>query len=262
MTAALALGLALVALTAGLASAPGELQRWRRAPVLAALFAQLVLMPVLALLLGGAVQAPGPILAGLVLLAAAPGVLPAPVLAAIAGGDATLARSINVIGTALSAFTLPVMAGLLLPPSAGFSGAMLLLVLLPFAAGFLLRSVTPALAGRARGPLSMGASVVTGLLMLAALWQGGPILPGLWSAIALALLTMAVARTLAAVMALRQGEATALMMALPLRNVAVPIALAFGAGRPDWALAAACYGIAMFIPTLGLMALRLRRARG
>ena len=106
------------------------------------------------------------------------------------------------------------------------------------------------------------ASVATGLLMLAAFWQGGAILPALWSGLALALLTMVVARMLAAAIRLRHEQATALLMALPLRNVAVPIALAFGAGRPDWALSAACYGIVMFLPTLGLMALRLRRGRG
>lgn len=251
----LALALAVVSLSAGLSAAGGRMG----GPAAAAVLAQLLLMPPLALALARAMAMPEAVTAGLVLLAAAPGAAQGQLLTALAGGDMPLARGIAALGTGLSVVTLPAMAGWLLPPAAGFQGAMLLLVLLPATAGMLLSRLAPALAARLSGPLATAASLATAALILAALWRGGPWPAALWSALALALLALGLARALAAGLRLREGAAVALMMALPLRNVAVPIALAFGAGRPDWALAGACYGIAMPVVALGFLALRLRR---
>lgn len=216
-------------------------------------------MPVLALLLARAMAMPEAVTAGLVLAAAAPGATAAHWLTALAGGDVPLARGATALGTALSVLTLPAMAGWLLPPAIGLQGAMLLLVALPAAAGVLLRRSAPALASRLDGVAATAASLATAALILAALWRGGDWPAALWSALALALLTLGIARVLGA--RRREGERVALVMALPLRNVAVPIALAFGAGRPDWALAGACYGLVMVALALSFLAIRLRRAR-
>lgn len=255
-----ALALALVAIAAGLEWMPADRAAMRRRPVLWAVAVQLLLMPLLALALAWALALPEAVAAGLVLLAASPGAAPAHWLTALAGGDVPLARGVTALGTGLSVLTLPAVAGWLLPPAIGLQGAMLLLVLLPAAAGMLLRRAAPRLAARLQAPLATAASMATAGLIVAALWRGGDWPAALWSALALALLAMGVARALAS--RLREGEGVALTMALPLRNVAVPIALAFGAGRPDWALAGACYGIVMYAVTLGFLALRLRRARG
>lgn len=260
MATALALGLALSVLPAGFAA--GAKVPWSGQRTLIAALAQLLLMPLLALALARVMAMPDAVTAGLVLAAAAPAAASAPVLAALAGGDLPLARGVLVLGTGLSVLTLPAMAGWLLPPAIGLQGAMVLLALLPAGAAMLLRRTAPALATRLEGPAATVASLATAALILAALWQGGPWPAALWSALALALLSMGVGRVLAGALRLREGEAVALAMALPLRNVAVPIALAFGAGRPDWALAGACYGIAMYAAALGFLALRLRGRRG
>jgi BASS family bile acid:Na+ symporter len=257
----LALALALVSLGTGLALSTADL-RLPRGWIVAVV--QVVAAPLLTWLLGLALGWPAPVIAGLMLVAAAPGALPAQVLAAVAGGDVPLARAVTAAGTALSVVTLPALAGGL--PGPGFAGPMVLLVGLPFLAGLALRRIRPALAARAEGLAATAASLATAGLVLAALWQGGLWQGGAWgpalsSAVVLALLLSGLGRLASGFLRVGSGQGVTLTLALPLRNVAVPLSLALGAGRPDWALPAACYALAMYAVALALVALRLREGR-
>lgn len=198
--------------------------------------------------------------AALVLIGAAPGTVAVNPLVTLSGGDLTLARGLSAIGGL--AGPLAVAAAAWLWGEGGRGGALYLLILAAafpaFAGG--------ALAGRLSPAVHRIMPIVSGLA-LAVLILGGLIFgtagATLWPlagatlvlALALAVLGQGAGRTLG------RGApgATTAALALPMRNIAVPMLGGMAAGLTVTPLAAALYGILMYLPPLALVIARAAR---
>lgn len=193
--------------------------------------------------------------AALMLLGAAPGTVAANPLVALAGGDVTLSQRVTLVGGLLG----PVVAGVIAAWHGG-AGALIWLALaavLPALAGARLRlalsaevqRLAPALAGAA-----LAVMILTGLVLGRAGAVVGPL--------AAATLVLAGVLTVVGwVIGRRAGQGATAGMVLPLRNVAVPMLAGFAAGMPAAPLAAALYGILMYIPAVALVFARVAQTR-
>ena len=153
----------------------------------------------------------------------------------------------------------PVLAGIIAAWNGG-AGALVWLAVaavLPALAGARLRlalsaevqRLAPALAGAA-----LAVMILTGLV----LGRAGAVIGPLAAA---TLVLAAVLTVVGWVIGRRAGQGATAGMVLPLRNVAVPILAGFAAGMPAAPLAAALYGILMYIPAVGLVFARVAQAR-
>lgn len=249
-----ALGCALVCLCGGMAM-PVQARRDGRLLVLAAV--QLAGGMLLGWLVGWVMGLTPAETAALVLVGAAPGAAGAVPLAALAGGDATLAQGTAAIGSfAGLAATAVIAAG------AG-GGALWWLVLaaaLPTWAGMGLRGrLWPGIARTlsiAAG-LALGAMIVAALVLGTAGAEPWPLAgAALVMAAALSVLGHAAGQAIGGTAGAASGAAV-----LTMRNVAVPMLAGFAAGMPAAPLAAGAFGIAMYLPVLALVFAKARRAR-
>ena len=198
--------------------------------------------------------------AALVLIGAAPGTVAVNPLVTLSGGDLTLARALTAIGGLAGVLAVAAAAWLL--GEGGRGGALYLLILAAafpaFAGG--------ALAGRLPPAAHRIMPILSGLA-LAVLILGGLIFGTAGAAfwpLAGAALVLALALTV-----LGQGAGTALglggpgtvtaALALPMRNIAVPMLAGMAAGLTATPLTAALYGIVMYLPPLALVTARARR---
>lgn len=198
--------------------------------------------------------------AALILIGAAPGTIAAAPLVTLAGGDLMLTRATTALGGLAAPLALAALAMML---GEGGRGTSLYLLILA--------AIFPAFAGSQLGPrlpasVHRAAPIVAGLA-LAVLILGGLVIgtagAALWP-LAGATLVLAVDLTL-----LGQGAGTALglgapgtttaALTLPMRNIAVPMLAGIAAGLTATPLAAALYGITMYLPPLALVILRARR---
>lgn len=251
-----ALGCALVCLCGGMAM-PVQARRDGRVLVLAAV--QLAGGMLLGWLVGWVMGLTPAETAALVLVGAAPGAAGAVPLAGLAGGDATLAQGTAAVGSfAGLAATAVIAAG-----AGGGGGALWWLVLaaaLPTWAGMGLRGrLWPGIARTltiAAG-LALGAMIVAALVLGTAGAKPWPLAgAALVMAAALSVLGHAAGQAIGGMAAAVSGAAV-----LTMRNVAVPMLAGFSAGMPAAPLAAAAFGIAMYLPVLALVFARVGRAR-
>lgn len=198
--------------------------------------------------------------AALVLIGAAPGSVAVNPLVTLAGGDLTLARALNAISGLAAILAIALLAWAL--GEGGRGGSLYLLILAAafpaFAGGALAPRASPVL--RRLAPIAAG-------LALAVLILGGLVIgtagATLWP-LAGTVLVLAVALAV-----LGQGAGTALglgapatitaTLTLPMRNIAVPLLAGLSTGLTATPLAAALYGILMYVPALALVIARARR---
>lgn len=253
-----ALGCALVCFAGGLASGGPRAAPDPRAALLSVV--QIAGGAALGWLIGWLMSLTPSETAALALIGAAPGTAAVTPLITLSGGDLTLARAITAIGGLAGVAAVAAVAWL-----AGEGGRGTTLYLLILAAAF------PAVAGAwlaARVPPAIHrlAPIAAGLALAGLILAGlilGPAGATFWPLIPAALL-LAVALLLlgqATATALRLGApaATTAALALPMRNIAVPILGGLTAGLTATPLAAAIYGIVMYLPPLALVIARAAR---
>lgn len=169
----LPVALAIVMLGLGLALTPADFARTARRPkpVVVALVAQLVLLPMVAFGLVLALDADPVVAVGMMLLAASPGGTTANLFSHLFRGDVALNVTLTAVNSVLAVVTLPVVVNLAVsyfdPPGADELGLQLgktvqvfAIVLVPVALGMLVRARAAAFAERADRPVRIVSAVV------------------------------------------------------------------------------------------------------
>jgi len=172
-TLALQLLCVVMMLAVGLELTPTKLARVRHQaqPLGLALFANLVVVPLVCLAVALAIGAPPAVTTGIVLCGAAPGGASGPLFASVARTDVPFAVALMVVLSALSVFTAPLTLGLLLAGAKVDAGALvwpmmqmlMLLQLAPLAVGIAIHAAHPVFAVQLARPVSQFAN---GLLLL------------------------------------------------------------------------------------------------
>lgn len=272
-------GLILIMFEVGLTLAAADFLRLAQAPraVLTGLAAQVVLLPVMAILLLLAWPVNAEMTIGVLLIAAAPGGVTSNLLTLFARGDVALALTLTAISTLASVVTLPLFVGAaanllgagalsLEMPIAMMASGILTSTILPLVAGMTVRACLPDWTGRWE-PVLRRVSALVFAAIVAVTFAGnveafrlhaltvGPLL------FALNALAMTGAAGLALAARLDRHRAIAISFATGLRNAALAIFLAVGVlGRPALAVPAIIYAVAMNVgAVVALAVLRSRR---
>lgn len=264
MLLAAALGCAIVCLAAGLATVPAREGAGGPAPgalVLAGV--QVVGGALLGWAIGWLLAMTPAETAALALLGASPGTVAVNPLVALAGGRIVMANGVTAVG-GLAAVAAVAAVALLFGAAGSVVLPLLLAAALPMWLGRVLRlrvspgvqRLAPIVAG-----LALAAMVLAGLILGragATIWPlAGAVL---LLAGALTVLGHAVGRGLVPV-AGGDGVPVTAALLLPMRNVAVPMLAGLAGGLSVAPLAAALYGVLMYVPALALVMARQARAR-
>lgn len=156
----------------------------RKRAVAVAIGLQMVVLPLIALTLAHALALPAPFAVGLMLLAATPGSISANLFSHLFNGSVALNLSLTGLNTLLCAISLPLVAGWSLahfadaagsvPPLFGKVAEIIGVIVVPVAAGMLVRLLAPAFARRAERPMRVVSASVLVVFVVAAIakeWQ-------------------------------------------------------------------------------------------
>ncbi|SDD21987.1 bile acid:Na+ symporter, BASS family [Paracoccus isoporae] len=256
MTILLSLSLAVVMFSAGLGLRGGVYLRLLRMPraILTGLALQMIVLPVWALLLTRLMDLSVAPAVGLMLTAMAPATTASHVLVGLAGGHVGLARSLTAISTPL--FLLWV-----LPTGPDPTWLMILsgLILLPFFAGMTMARIARGVAAKLARPVSLAASLLTGLLLLQALIRYGTVFDLRMLVASVALAGGAVLAAWLAARLLAPGQGPAVGISTAMQNCAIAVVIAEFANIGFAALVPALYGVVMYAVPFALIAWRARR---
>lgn len=249
-----ALGCALVCLAAGLATAAAP--RDSRTLLLTAV--QLVGGAGLGWLVGWLLGLTPAEIAALVLIGAAPGTIAANPLVTLSGGDLTLAHGLTALGSFAAVLTVGAGAAW----AGGSSAGLYLLILaaaLPAFLGLTLRDRVPVAVHRLApilAGLALAAMILAGLVWGRA---GAAFSPLAGASLVLAVALAVLGRGAGVALGLGGPGTVTATLALPMRNIAVPMLAGFASGIPAAPLAAAIYGVVMYLPALALVIARALR---
>lgn len=272
-------GLILIMFEVGLTLAVADFLRLAQAPraVLTGLAAQVVLLPVMAILLLLAWPMSPEMTIGVLLIAAAPGGVTSNLLTLFAQGDVALALTLTAISTLASVVTLPLIVGAaanllgagalsLKMPIAMMASGILTSTILPLVAGMTVRAYLPDWTGRWEPVLRRVSALVFAAIVVVTFAGNaeafrlhalavGPLL------FVLNALAMTGAAGAALAARLDRRRVIAISFETGLQNAALAIFLAIGIlGRPALAVPAIIYAVAMNIGAIvALAVLRLRR---
>ena len=233
------------------------------------LVAQLLLLPVLALMLGRWLALEPPVAVGLVLLAACPGGPAANAFTWLARGDLALSVFLTPIGSLITVFTIPVIMNLALGvfmdtakdlslPFLPTIGQIALMRVLPLGLGVLLRQRVPGWSKRWQRPLlrlAVGLMVIIVAVLIVQQWSA--IVPifrqsGV-AGLQLNLLGMVGTILVAAMLRLPWGSCSAIAFGTGIKSVSLAITIAASPlmlNMPLAALPAASYGLLMYFTGL------------
>jgi BASS family bile acid:Na+ symporter len=186
-------GLAALMAQFGVRLTLGDLRRTTREYTLALrwLVANLLFLPLAAVLFGAAFRLPKPLLLALLLVAAAPGAPFIPPIVALAGQDSHEAIRLTASLTIIATLTVPLFVAAMLfvlNVDAEFSPWSLLVPLgvvlaAPLFAGIAVRTWRPALAERLGRPLTLVANVTLAFALGTAVLRGGPAIVEVFAAL-------------------------------------------------------------------------------
>ena len=239
----------------------------QRALLARVLAANVVGVPLIAVLITVALPVPTPVAIGLLLCAAAPGGPLGPVLAGLATADLTLATAVMVVLAVVSVVTTPVVVALTLPDLVAEQVGMFPLFttiltwqLVPLAAGMFLRECLGTSADRLARPAATTANTLLAVIVVALVVTRAEVLAdlGLASIVAMGLLVGAVLVS-GRLLVRRPGQGRAVAMCSSVRNLALALLVA-AAHLRDPAVDAALlsFGLVM-LGTSALLALWWRR---
>ncbi len=273
--------LALVMFGLGLSLTVADFARVLTAPraVAVALLCQVVLLPAVCLGLVLAFGLTPELAIGMMVLAAAPGGAMANVFSHLAGGDVAFNITLTAVNSLLSIVTLPLVTVAALRFFAGAEAALvlqpdklvqvLLVVLLPAAAGMLVRRARPRLAARLDRPVRVASVVAVFLAIVAAILPSlNGFLAGLAAVGLVCVLFSAASLTLGyaipRLLKVAPRQAVAASMEIGIHNAVLAITVAVTVlEMPRAAIAPAMYGAIMFFPAAlaaRILARRLRAA--
>lgn len=278
---ALPISLAVIMFSLGIGLTFADFGRVARMPwaVFVGIVLQVAGIPALAYLLLQVIGLPPALAFGVMILSFSPGGVTSNMLTKLAGGSVALSITLTAVVSLLSVLTVPVLvawaASTFLAEAApaidvtGIAVAMFLITALPVFLGLLLRHFAERFAIRAEPVLSVIATILFVVIVLAALatnWTQfteslptlGPIL------VALNILALLMGILVARGLGLTGADATCISIELGVQNATLGITVgglvAIGTGLSEFVLPSAVYGIMMYVVTLPAIAL-MRRSR-
>lgn len=278
-TLGLPIALGVIMFGLGLSLTTGDFARVGRHPkaVLVALGCQLLLLPVLCFGLVLAFQLPPVLAVGMMMLAASPGGTTANLFSHLFSGDVALNISLTAINSIIAVLTLPLVTNLAIwyfdpfDDQLGLQWAKTLevfaIVLLPVAAGMLIRRARPAFAATMDRPVRIASVIVLVVVISGAVltnWDvlaaDGPRLVGI--AVAFCLLSLMVGYWVPRVCGVGERQAIASSFEIGIHNATLAIVIAQSVmGSLELSLPAAVYGVLMFFIAFGFgLLMRQRRA--
>ena len=220
-------------------------------------------LPVLAILLGTALNLPGPMWAGLVLIALAPGGVTSNYIAHLAKADLALSTAMTLVTTALAGITIPlglaITGAAVLPDGASLiaiSAKMSVVVVVPAALGLALTTWAPRASEFLLKGLEPASKLIFAAMVLATFIQNWDAMMAHLGVVGVAVISLTLgALALAAgagrVMALSFTRTRAIMVEASLQNVAVAL---FVAGallqEPALSVPALIYAVIMNLTAL------------
>lgn len=270
----LPLGLILLMFVVGLRLKPDALKVafLRPAALALGLAVQVIGLPLVAFALAWIFALAGPMAAGLVLVAAAPGGVTSNYIALLARADLALSAAMTLVTTALASLTIPlvlVLAGVADLPGAGglarISLMMAAIALGPMLLGMMLARLAPGGSARIGTVLEPVSRLVFIAMVLATFAQNwGPMVQNLTSVgpavLALNLSALALAAAAAALAGLGAARRRAIMVEASLQNVAVALFVAGTLlGKPEMTVPALVYAVVMNASALVQIGLARRR---
>jgi BASS family bile acid:Na+ symporter len=272
----LPVALASIMLGMGLGLLPDDFRRMVSQPkaITVGLVSQMVVLPLIGVLIVGVLPMPPAIAVGLMVVALCPGGPVSNLITYLAKGDVALSVSLTALSSLLTVVTIPVLVNLALRwlmgseaeirlPIGSTMLQILLITLVPTAAGMALRQRWPATAQRLERQVSRLAAGLLVLIILVLLVREGDQLPEfLWKA-GLGVVLLNGLGTLAGFLAGRWGglprpQQITVAVEVGIQNCTVAIAITAGLLRnPEMAVPAALYGLWMNVA--GLAVVRLGR---
>ncbi|HEX8343905.1 MAG TPA: bile acid:sodium symporter family protein [Actinoplanes sp.] len=280
----LPLALGVVMLGLGLSLTVDDFSRVMRRPraVVVALLCQVVLLPGVCLGLVLAFGLRADLAVGMMLLAASPGGTTASLFSYLFRGDVALNITLTAVNSVIAVVTLPVMVNLSVAyftdgtQSIGLQFDKVLqvfaIVLVPVAAGMLLRSRSPRTAQAAQRPVKVLSAVVLASVIVATLIAERDHLTDYLAAVGaiavlFSLLSLSLGYLAPRLLHVEHRQALACSMEIGIHNSTLAITVALSPALLDnatMAIPAAVYGVVMFLTatTFGLLVTRSPRLRG
>ena len=248
-----------------------------RAPaaVLAGLFGQLLLLPVLGLLLVTLMQLPPLLAVGLMVLTFAPGGATSNMLTLLSRGDTALSVSLTAVSSLITPFTLPLLTLLTLSywqgetvlpafPVQASILKLMLVTLLPVLLGMLICARSPDFSHKIRLTVKVMSlvfmvAVVTGIVL--SNWSRLPSLIAVVgpAALLLALLAMGAGYLLARLLRLHEAQQVTLSIEVGIQNAGTALMVTGGLLQSaEMSASALIYGVLMQLPAVLLVAWRNR----
>ena len=273
----LPVALAVVMFGLGLSLTLGDFARTARQPkpVAIALFAQLVVLPLVAFGLVLALDADPLVAVGMMLLAASPGGTTANLFSHLFHGDVALNITLTAVNSVIAVVTLPLVVNLAVgyfdPPGAddlglqlGKTAQVFAVVLVPVAIGMLVRSRSPELADRADKPVRILSAVLLVAVIAGALLAERDDVGDYLAEVGLlttlfCLISLSVGYLLPRALGVPEKQALSSAFEVGIHNSTLAIAVAISVLDDDrLAVPAAVYGILMF-PLAALAGVLLSR---
>ncbi|MCA3029156.1 MAG: bile acid:sodium symporter family protein [Rhodocyclaceae bacterium] len=257
--------LALIMFGLGLSLTVEDFLRVVRMPkaVLVGLFAQTFLLTFVCAMVCIWLALPPDLAIGMMLLAAAPGGASANVFSHLAHGDLALNITLTAINSVLALVTLPIIVSLsfayfkaadqVVPPPFAKIVEVSLVVLLPVAAGMLVRARAHEFASRAERLVRVTSVVVLATFSVIAIWKNSEALQEHAQLVGAAcilfnLLSMLIGYALPRALGLSTAQAIAVAMEVGIHNAALAIYIAINVlGDGVYAIPAAVYSVVMFV---------------
>ena len=273
----LPLALFVIMLGVGMTLRMDDFRRVFQAPaaVLAGLFGQLLLLPVLGLLLVTLMELPPMLAVGLMVLTFAPGGATSNMLTLLSRGDTALSVSLTAVSSLVTPFTLPLLTVLTLSywqgnavlpefPVLASILKLMLVTLLPVMLGMLIGARSPDFSQRIRLPVKVMSLlfmvvVVTGIVV--SNWTRLPSLIAVVgpAALMLALLARGAGYLLARLLRLREAQQITLSIEVGIQNAGTALMVTGGLLQSaEMSASALIYGVLMQVPAVMLVAWRNR----
>jgi BASS family bile acid:Na+ symporter len=273
-------GLAIVMLGMGLTLLPADFQRVTRYPkaVAVGLVSQLVLLPLVGFSIVSVVPMPPELAVGLTILAICPGGVSSNLITYLAKGDVALSVTLTAFSSAITVFSIPLIANLALRYFIGQNAAIALpiaptmlqiffVTLVPVGLGMWLRQQFPNLASRLEKVTNRLAIAILVLIILTIVVSEWHRLPTFFAQVGIGVVLLNVISAsigfwLAKLFHLNFAQQICIAIEVGIQNCALGIAITAGLlNNPTMAVPAAVYGLFMNFTAIAIVFYGRRFAR-